>query len=99
MLSLGLAALLGLLAMAPPAQGPAQPPDPRARPSEGVYAVGSSGVAPLPPAPPPVDPSTIPRSDWRGVGWVAARLVVTGPIYGEVPGRPTVISLGGAIEG
>jgi hypothetical protein len=97
-MSLSLAPGLALaLAFAPP--GPAQPPDPHAHPSEGVYAVGSSGVAPLPPAPPPVDPSTIPRGEWRGIGWLALRLHVTGPVYGEPPGRPTVISLGGGVEG
>lgn len=91
-------ALALALALAPP-PGPAQPPDPHAQPSEGVHAVGSSGVAPLPPAPAPVDPSTIPRGDWRGVGWLSLRLHVTGPIYGDAPGRPTVVSLGGGAEG
>lgn len=78
---------------------PASPPNPQARPSEGVYAVGSSGVAPLPPAPPPVDPSTIPRGSWRGVAWISLRMHVTGPIYGDAPGRPTVVALGGGAEG
>jgi hypothetical protein len=72
--------------------------DPHASPSEGVYAVGSSGVAPLPPAPPPVDPSTIRRDGWRGVGWLSLRLLVSGPIYGTAPGRPTVVALGGGAE-
>ncbi|PRP91069.1 hypothetical protein ENSA5_58790 [Enhygromyxa salina] len=97
------AAESGAGAMPPPGQvqprSNAKPPDPRARPSEGVYAVGSSGVAPLPPAPPPVPPSTIPRGSWRGDGWLSLRLHVVGPLYGEVPGRPTVISLGGGAEG
>ncbi|MFO7567136.1 MAG: hypothetical protein R6X02_31110 [Enhygromyxa sp.] len=75
------------------------PPDPRARPSEGVYAVGSSGVAPLPPPPPPVPPSTIARGRWSGVGWLSVRLLVNGPIAGDSPGRPTVVSLGGGAEG
>jgi hypothetical protein len=84
-----------------PAQvvGHGRPPDPRARPSEGVYAIGSSGVAPLPPAPPPVSPSTIRRDSWRGVGWLSVRLHVAGPIAGDTPGRPTVISIGGGAEG
>jgi hypothetical protein len=82
---------------APPSSG--QPPNHHARPSEGVYAVGSSGVAPLPPAPPPVDPSKIPRGDWRGVGWLSLRVLVSGPLYGDAPARPTVISLGGGAEG
>jgi hypothetical protein len=95
-------ALLQAPESATPTAQPAQPsqgPNPHAHPSEGVYAVGSSGVAPLPPAPPPVDPKTIPRGDWRGTAWLAVRLHVTGPIAGQTPGRPTVISLGGGAEG
>ena len=76
-----------------------QPPDPNAPPSEGVRAVGSSGIAPLPPPPAPVPPETIPRGSWRGVGWLAIRLHVGGPIAGVAPARPTVISLGGGAEG
>jgi hypothetical protein len=98
MISLPLGYALALV-LAPPAPTPAQPPDPKARPSEGVYAVGSSGVAPLPPAPPPVDPKTIQRGGWRGVGWLSLRVLASGPIYGTPPGRPTVISLGGGAEG
>lgn len=74
------------------------PPDPHAPPSEGVYAVGSSGVAPLPPAPPPVDPATIPRGSWRGVMWLSLRLHVAGYIGGDAPARPTVVALGGGAE-
>ncbi|WP_052555705.1 hypothetical protein [Enhygromyxa salina] len=83
----------------PPAADRGTPPNPHARPSEGVYAVGSSGVAPLPPAPPPVSPSTIRHDSWRGVGWLAVRLHVMGPLAGDTPGRPTVIALGGGAEG
>ncbi|NVB42205.1 hypothetical protein G6O69_30560 [Pseudenhygromyxa sp. WMMC2535] len=72
---------------------------PTAPPAEGVYAIGSSGVAPLPPPPPPVSPSAIPRGDWRGRGWLAVRLTAVGPISGEAPARPTVIALGGGAEG
>ncbi len=77
----------------------APPPSANARPSEGVYAVGSGAVAPLPPPPPPVSPSAIPRLDWRGVGWLAVRLAFTGPIGGEIPARTTVVSFGGGLEG
>lgn len=77
----------------------ATPPNPQARPSEGVYAVGSSGIAPLPPPPPPVPPETIARGRWSGVGWLSVRLIVSGPIAGDSPGRPTVVSLGGGAEG
>ncbi|HVH98812.1 MAG TPA: hypothetical protein VM869_08880 [Enhygromyxa sp.] len=78
---------------------PSQPPDPQARPSEGVHAVGSSGIAPLPPPPPPVSPETISRGRWSGVGWLSVRLLVAGPIAGDSPARPTVIALGGGAEG
>jgi hypothetical protein len=86
----------------PPQSAPsssATPPDPQARPSEGVYAVGSSGIAPLPAPPPPVSPETISRGRWSGVGWLSVRLVVTGPIAGDSPARPTVVALGGGAEG
>ena len=87
-----------------PAQPPAPsssatPPDPQARPSEGVYAVGSSGIAPLPPPPPPVSPESIARGRWSGVGWLSVRLIVSGPIAGDSPARPTVVALGGGAEG
>lgn len=95
----GLFALTLLWSSPAPGPGPASPPNPHAVPSEGVYAVGSSGVAPLPPPPPPVSPDTIARGSWRGVGWLAIRLHGTGPIAGITPGRPTVISLGGGAEG
>jgi len=75
------------------------PPNPKAGPSEGVYAVGSSGVAPLPPPPPPVSPSTIARGSWRGIGWLAVSLHGTGPVAGMSPARPSLISLGGGVEG
>jgi hypothetical protein len=78
---------------------PARPPNPESRPSEGVFAVGSSGIAPLPPPPPPVPPSTIARGRWSGVGWLSVRLMGTGPIAGMTPARPTVIALGGGVDG
>lgn len=84
----------------PPTPDPSTtPPNPKARPSEGVYAVGSSGIAPLPPPPPPVPVETIARGRWSGVGWLSVRLTVTGPIAGDAPGRPSVVSLGGGAEG
>lgn len=85
----------------PPPSGstPATPPNPQARPSEGVYAVGSSGIAPLPPPPPPVPIESLARGRWSGVGWLSVRLLVTGPIAGDPPARPTVVALGGGAEG
>jgi hypothetical protein len=95
---IAIASLILASLIAPP-EPPAAPPNPHARPSEGVHAVGSSGVAPLPPPPPPVPPSTISRGRWSGVGWLSVRLLVSGPIAGDTPARPTVISLGGGAEG
>lgn len=85
----------------PPAGGDplAPPPNPQSPPSEGVYAVGSGPVAPLPPPPPPVPVSAIPKLDWRGVLWLSVRLTVTGPLGGSYPARASVVSLGGAFEG
>ena len=74
------------------------PPNPGAPPSEGVHAVGSSAIAPLPPAPPPVSPTAIPTGSWRGQGWISLRLHVAGPIAGAPPARRTVIGLGGSAE-
>jgi hypothetical protein len=89
-------------AQTPPSAGGdpfAKPPSPQARPSEGVYAVGSGPVTPLPAPPPPVPVSAIPKFDWRGIGWLSLRLTVTGPIGGSYPARTSVVSLGGAVEG
>jgi hypothetical protein len=90
------------VANVPPAAGGdpfATPPNPQAHPSEGVYAVGSGPVAPLPPSPPPVPASAIPKLDWRGIMWLSIRLTVTGPIGGDYPARAGVVSVGGAFEG
>ncbi|MFV8756417.1 hypothetical protein ACNOYE_38200 [Nannocystaceae bacterium ST9] len=77
----------------------ATPPNPKAHPSEGVYAVGSGPVAPLPPPPPPVPSSAIQKFDWRGVMWLSVRLTVTGPLGGNYPARTGVVALGGGLEG
>jgi len=83
-------------ALKPPSDAP---PNPGARPSEGVHAVGSSGVAPLPPAPPPVSPSAIPAGSWRGQVWIGAILLGSGGIAGTTPARPSIISVGAGAEG
>ncbi|MCA9685466.1 MAG: hypothetical protein KC457_25030 [Myxococcales bacterium] len=77
---------------------PFAPPNPHARPSEGVYAVGSSGVAPLPEPPPPVPVSSIPKGDWRGMAWLSLNLGVSGPIAGLTPARSTVIGMGAGVD-
>jgi hypothetical protein len=77
---------------------PAAPPNPGARPSEGVYAVGSGPLAPLPPPPAPVPASTIPKLDWRGNLWLSLRISVTGPLGGRGPAKPAVVGVGGMVE-
>ncbi len=91
-------ALLVTLALQPPADGQADPPDPQARPSEGVYAVGSSALAPLPPAPAPVPRASISPGVWRGQGWISTQLSVIGAIAGVAPARPTVVALGTGLD-
>lgn len=75
------------------------PPNPSARPSEGVYAVGSGPLAPLPPPPPAVPASTIPKLDWRGHLWLALRVNVSGPLGGTSPAKPSVVGVGVLVEG
>ena len=99
---------------ATPADPTATPDDPTAAPAgqppaaaggemPGVVGEGASATsphvsAPLPPPPDKLDPSTIRSGPWRGVGWVAVHLTLTGPIGGDRPGRPTVLSSGFGLE-
>lgn len=61
-------------------------------------AIGGRGMSPLPAPPPPVDPSTIERSPWRGVGWFDLRLDAVVPVGGSAPAEGNVVSLGGAVS-
>lgn len=84
----------------PPGSAPPQPyPTPGAtepRPMD----LGGMAVVPLPPPPPSLDPRTIRRQPWRGRYWMSLRLGITGPIGGERPAAPSVLSLlGGADVG
>lgn len=63
-----------------------------------TVSVPAQVSAPLPPPLPPVDPATIRRGPWRGVGWVAVHLTLTGPLGGDRPSRPTVLSSGFGFE-
>lgn len=82
----------------PPGADPnAAPPKP-APPPDGVGAVGSGVQSPLPPPKPPVDPSTIRTGPWRGTGWISLRLIVEGPLGGELPARSRVTAIGGGGE-
>ena len=52
-------------------------------PAAGAPApVPSASQAPLPPPPPPVDPDTIAKGPWRGVGWFGLETGLGGPLDG-----------------
>lgn len=75
--------------VAAPASAPGQPPQ---------FDFGGRTVEPLPPPPAPVDPSTIKLDPWRGRFWFAPRLTLTGPIGGDKPARPTLLTIGGGLD-
>lgn len=102
------------VAVAPPpvsAPQPAQPgstPAPAATPPAatapgapapaGAFDWGGRQVEPLPPAPEPADPQRIRTDAWRGRYWLAPRLTITGPIGGDTPARPTLLTVGGGVD-
>lgn len=78
---------------------------PRPYPAPGAPTAGAPGfdyggemMTPLPPPPKPLAVSTISRGPWRGHGWMALRMTVTGPVGGELGARPGVLSLGGGVD-
>lgn len=84
-----------------PAPDPSAPPPAPGPPPGGVEAVGGAQTAPLPPPPAPINPARIQNGPWRGKGWIAVKVSVTGPL-GTGPGpyaNPTVLSWGGVLEG
>lgn len=93
-----------------PAPAPAPAPDPAPAPAPPVAAGtgtpaapnamdwGGRQVEPLPPAPPPADPGRINRDPWRGRFWLAPRLTVSGPIDGDTPARPTLLTIGAGAD-
>jgi hypothetical protein len=99
----------GTPAPAPYAGAPAAPPAsagaPQPYPTPGASEprpmdLGGMSVVPLPPPPASLDPRTIRRQPWRGRYWLALRVGITGPVGGERPGAPSVLSLlGGADVG
>lgn len=86
---------------APPTAAPstgatsAAPSTPGAAPS---FDWGGRQVEPLPPPPTPADPAKIRRDSWRGRFWIAPRLLITGPIGGDKPARPTLLTIGGGFD-
>lgn len=84
-----------------PAAAPAPVPAPAPAPEAGKppqFDLGGRSVEPLPPPTAPVDPSTIKVDPWRGRFFFAMRLLMTGPIGGDKPARPTLLALGGGID-
>lgn len=79
------------------ATGEAAPAAP-ASPSPPGFDWGGRQVEPLPPPPAAADPSRISRDPWRGRLWLAIRLTMTGPIGGDKPARPTLLTVGGGAE-
>ncbi len=63
-----------------------------------VGDLGGQAVAPLPRPPPPLDPAKMRHQPWRGRWWMAFRVSVGGPLAGERPARPTVLSLGAGAD-
>jgi hypothetical protein len=84
------------LAPPPGASAPQPPPAPGVTEPRPVD-LGGMSVAPLPPPPASLDPRTARRQPWRGRYWLAVRVGITGPVGGERPAAPSVLSLlGGA---
>lgn len=67
------------------------------RPGNG-FDFGGQSLTPLPPPPAPLDASRIRSQPWRGRYWVGFRLLVTGPLGGEVPARPNLLTLSGGAD-
>ena len=86
----------------PPLAPPPGTSAPRSYPVPGATEprpmdLGGMAVVPLPPPPASLDPRTVRRQPWRGRYWLALRVGITGPIGGERPAAPSVLSLlGGA---
>lgn len=80
----------------PGTAGPQPYPTPGAEPRPGVD-LGGMSITPLPPPPATLNPRTIRRQPWRGRYWFGLRVGLTGPVGGERPAAPSVLSLlGGA---
>ena len=58
--------------------------------------IPSATQAPLPPPPPPVDPATIAKGPWRGVGWFGLETGIGGPLDagGDFPSSSRVAAFG-----
>jgi hypothetical protein len=83
--------------VAPPTGAYPTPGAPPAAAPAG-FDMGGQSLTPLPPPPAPLDATRIRPSSWRGRYWLGFRLMVTGPVGGEVPARPNLLTLGGGVD-
>src|SRR5690606_20731202 len=81
----------------PPAPEVAAPGAPTG-PAQQGFDWGGKQVEPLPPPPAAADPGTIRHDPWRGRWWIALRLTITGPLGGDRPARPTLLTVGGGVD-
>ncbi|MDC0720041.1 hypothetical protein [Nannocystis bainbridge] len=88
--------------VAPPVTAPPTPGAPAGAPPTADAAPsfdwGGRQVEPLPAPPTPADPAKIKRDSWRGRYWIAPRLLISGPIGGDKPARPTLLTIGGGFD-
>jgi hypothetical protein len=81
-----------------PTPVPAEAATPGAAPAAAPFDWGGRAVEPLPPPPAAADPAKIRVDPWRGRFWLAPRILITGPIGGDKPARPTLLTLGGGVD-
>jgi len=79
-----------------PATTPTPPGAPQSQPPG--FDMGGQSLTPLPPPPAPLDASRIRLQPWRGRYWLGFRMLVTGPIGGDVPARPNLLTLSGGAD-
>ena len=77
----------------PPGSSAPQPYPPPGAIEPRPVDMGGMAVAPLPPPPSSLDPRTVRHQPWRGRWWMALRVGITGPVGGERPAAPSVLSL------
>lgn len=84
----------------PTAPAPGAYPTPGAppQPAPSGFDFGGQSLTPLPPPPARLDPARINPQPWRGRYWFGARLLVTGPLGGEVPARPNLLTISGGAD-
>lgn len=82
---------------APPAPANSYP-TPGAQPPANGFDFGGMTLTPLPAPPAALDASRIRLQPWRGRYWIGFRLMITGPVGGEVPARPNLLTFSGGAD-